>query len=542
MYKKIITFFSEGHRVRVVGILCFIVLYVSAQTVMQNPPKANDAPKKKIHMDTARILNKRLGFDPQILIDNVILSHDGIIMYCDSAYLDNNTNTFEAFSNIKVNQGDTLFMYGDYMHYDGNTMLLKVRNNVRLENGDVTLFTDSLNYDRVLNLGYYFDGGMLVDSLNELTSYWGQYEPSIKIATFSDSVKLVNNKFTLYSDTLKYGTDTKIATILGPSTIVSDSGYIYTSRGWYNTQTEESMLLSRSLVVNKEGNQTLTGDSISYNRALGYGEVFGNMILHDTLKKVILRGHYGFYNELTDYAMATDSAWCIEYSQGDSLYLHGDTLKLQTDSIYREIKAYYGVRFYRTDIQGVCDSMQFNTKDSILYLYKSPVLWNERQQLSGDTIEIFMNDSTVDMVHIKDYCFAIEDMDSIHFNQLKGRDLKAYFEGKEARYIIVSGNAESIFYPEEKDKSIMGMNQTESSFLSINLRNRKIEKLKLWPKAIGKMTPLADLHPEQTKLKDFQWYDYMRPLNKDDIFRKVSKKEEIERPPRISMDKFNNDW
>lgn len=530
MFKKIRIFFQDRHRIRLTSILCFVLLYISVQSFSQvSPQQQVQQNKTKVELIQAMSLDKRKGFEPQVLIDSVILFHDGAYMYCDSAYLDEKTNSFEAFSNIRINQGDTLFMYGDYLHYNGNTKLLKVRENVRLENKDVTLFTDSLDYDRVLNLGYYFDGGMLVDSLNELTSFLGQYEPSIKIATFSDSVKLVNDRFTLYSDTLKYDTFTKIATILGPSTIVSDSGVIHTTRGWYDTQTEESMLFDRSRIVNKEGNRILIGDSISYHKQAGFGEVFGNMFLQDTLKKIILRGHYGYYNDITKYAMATDSAWCIEYSQKDSLYLHADTLKMVSDSIFYQMKAYHGVRFYRTDIQGVCDSMQYNTKDSVLYLYREPVLWNEQQQLYGDTIEIFMNDSTIDWVHMKQYCFAIQEKDSIHFNQLKGRDLKAYFVGGDIRYILVEGNAESIFYPEEDDGTMTGMNQTESSYLSMNLRDKKIEKLKIWPKSKNRMTPIPDLSSEQLRLPDFQWFDYLRPLNKDDIFRKVQKKAEAVR-------------
>jgi lipopolysaccharide export system protein LptA len=548
MRQKIRKFFTDRHRVRFTAILCLVVVYVSAQSALPVPAKTSSpalmtasVPKKKIEIIRANLLDKRANFEPQILLDSVLLFHDGAYMYCDSAYLDQIGNTFEAFSNIMVEQGDTLFLYGDHLHYDANTKLLQIRNNVRLENKNVTLFTDSLNYDRAINLAYYFEGGMLVDEENDLTSYWGQYEPAIKIATFSDSVKLVNSKMTLYSDTLKYNTDNKIATILGPSTIVSDSGVIYTKRGWYNTQNEESTLFDRSLIVNNAGNRTLTGDTVFYDKTKGYGKVFGNMYLQDTLKKVILRGHYGYFDELKDYAMATDSAFCIEYSQGDSLFLRGDTLKIETvDSTFRQIKAYYNVRFYRTDVQGVCDSMQFNTKDSILYMYKEPVLWNEAQQMSGDTIEIFMNDSTIDNVHMKNYCFAIAHLDSVYFNQLKGRDLKAFFEGKDLRYILVEGNAESIFYPEEKDSTMVGMNQTESSFLSITMKNRKIERLKLWPQSKGVMTPVPNLTHEQLTLKDFQWFDYLRPLDKDDIFRIAKKKTEAIRP-RGSSDKFRQE-
>lgn len=559
MFKKLRDFINKGHRIRVLGFLCFLVIYASASSMMQNNPqnvatnpiptpsaKTNTATtsssnKKRIELRQAGSLNKREGFEPQILIDSVILYHDGALMYCDSAYMDEATNTFDAFGHIEVEQGDTLFMYGDYLHYDGNTKLLEIRKNVRLENNkDMTLFTDSLNYDRVANLAYYFDGGVLVDKENELTSFWGQYQPALKLATFRDSVRLVNDRFTLYSDILKYQTETKIANIVGPSTIVSDSGTIYTSNGWYNTITDESLLLDRSLVVNKEGNRTMTGDSIFYNKAQGYGEVFGNMIIQDTLKKVILRGHYGYYDEKIDYAMATDSAFCIEYSQGDSLFLHADTLKLRTDTINkdsREIEAYYGVRFYRSDVQGVCDSMMFKTQDSILYMYRDPVLWNENYQLSGDTVEIYLNDSTIEMAHIKKYCFAIEEVDSIHHNQLKGREMKVYFEGKQMNFVLVEGNAESIFYPVEKDGSMIGMNQTESSYLSIALKDKKIQKLKLWPQSSGTLTPLPDLTPDKMKLKDFFWYDYLRPKDKDDIFRKEGKREGGE-VTRKRSDKF----
>lgn len=536
MDEKIKKIFKNRHRMHMAAILCLLLVYVSAQAWVnqsQKPqplpvaPQANKSSRKVIELRQASILDKREGFDPQVLIDNVVLYHDGALMFCDSAYLDERNNRFEAFGTIRVEQGDTLFLYGKYLEYEGDIQLLKVRHEVRLVNtkDDVTLFTDSLDYDRIRNIGYYFDGGMLVDTLNELTSYWGQYEPAKHEALFRDSVILTNPRFVMYTDTLRYNTNNKVATFLGFTTIESDSADIYTTKGWYNTDTEESLLLDQSRIVNKEGYRSLIGDSISYHKKEGYGEVFGNMYLEDTVKKVILKGDYGFYNDITDYAMATKRAQAIEYSQADSLFIHADTLKLISDSIYREVKAYYGVRFYRTDVQGVCDSLQFSSKDSILYLYKDPVLWNENQQILGDTITVYFNDSTVEMAHIRPNAFAIQDFDSIHYNQLKGRDMKAYFENKNIKHVLVEGNAESIFYPEEKDKTLIGMNQTESSYLSMDFKEKKIQRLKLWPKSTGKMVPLPDMMPDQGKLKDFQWYDYLRPVDKHDIFRKVKKAE-----------------
>ncbi|MDR2954056.1 MAG: hypothetical protein LBV43_03145 [Prevotella sp.] len=630
------------------SVLCLIAIYVTAQSLSspqlidldiqqgkpQEPKKPQDTIKgqtKIVEIVKAKTHQWKRLQDVHVLKDSVIFFHDGAYLYCDSAYYYSNLNSFEAFNNVRMEQGDTLFLYGKYMHYDGNTRLVKVRQDVSMvhspqDGGNpVTLFTDSLNYERNLNLGYYFDGGLLVDSLNELTSFWGQYEPNINLATFKDSVILTNANFTLYSDQLKYNTDSRLAFFSTPTTIVSDSGVIHTTNGWYNTATEEALLLDQSQVINKQGDRILTGDSISYNKQGGYGEVFGNMFLQDTTNHTILRGHYGFYNELTNYAFATDSAFCIEYSQGDSLYIHADTLKLITiidstrmkiepialttkipapndsslyvidsmslnmsvlspidsdsiqisvadslsftqikadslttpsDSIqvsdpinkaiaekpdtvpktYRMIKAYYGVRFYRSDMQGVCDSLQFNSKDSIIHMYKDPILWNGERQLSGDTIDIFMNDSTIDRMHIKRYAYSIEKKDSIHFNQLKSRSLKIFFENKKTKQVLAEGNVETIAYPEERDGTLNGiMNWLQSSYLRITMNDGQFQRLVVWPKPVGKAYPFHLIKEEELRLSEFFWYDYLRPLDKDDIFRKAKKRAGDSRPPRPSI-------
>ena len=518
---------------------------ITAQDVTVVPPdslKAADSlqvmtdtvpPKKTkvylIHSNTLSF-DKAVKPDAQILNGDVCFRHDSSYMYCDSAYFFEQTNSLEAFSNVRMEQGDTLFVYGDYLFYDGNTQVAYLRENVRMENGQVTLFTDSLNYERIPNIGYYFEGGLIVDSLNQLSSFYGQYSPETKLAVFNDSGQVENPDFTLYSDTLHYDTESKVATILGPSVIVSDSGTIHTSRGWYDTVNNTSLLLDQSQV--ESGEKILIGDSIFYNRDTGMGEVYGNMSLIDTAQHVTLQGEYGYYNEQTGYAFATDSARFLEYSQGDTLFLHADTLQMVTvDSVYREIKAYYGVRFYRIDMQGVCDSMQFNTRDSVLYMYTEPVLWNEQYQLYGDTIAIYMNDSTIEYAHVIQFAFAAQHVDSSYYNQLKGNDLKAYFEGQAVHQIDVAGNAESIFYPLEKDGAKVGMNETKSGFLTIWVKDNKLDKLKIWPSPVGSMTPIPDLKPDQKMLKDFYWFDYLRPKNRDDIY-EVVKRKATESPKR----------
>ena len=513
--------FLNRHRFLLTGLLClFGICLLSAQDKQKQPEKKKTRVDL-LHAEEAQA-DKILLPDVQILIRSVKLRHDSMYMYCDSALIYEKTNSVEAFGNVRMEQGDTLFIYGDYLYYDGMSQLAMLRENVRMINRNTVLTTDSLNYDRLYNLGYYFDGGTLTDEENVLTSEWGEYSPATKISVFNHDVKLVNPKFVLTSDTLKYSTDTKIATILGPSDIVSDKNHIYSERGIYNTTTEQAELLDRSVLTN-EGKK-LTGDSIFYDRVLGYGEAFDNVQMNDTINRNMLTGNYCFYNEITGSALATQRAVAIDYSQGDSLFMHGDTLRLityhiNTDSMFREMRVYHKVRAYRTDVQAVCDSLVYNSKDSCMTMYTDPILWHGSQQLLGEEIKVYMNDSTIDWAHIINQALAVEQKDSVHYNRVTGKEMKGFFVGGDMRQVDVNGNVLVVFYPiDDKDSTMIGLNYSEGSFLRMLLKERRMEQGAFIGKANGTLYPMDQIPADKYKLPSFVWFDYIRPRNKEDIF------------------------
>ena len=508
---------QDRHRWLLIGFLCLFGVCLVAQvrpteqktkatgtstkSVADTSKTTKKQPENKktkvylLHADEGQA-DKLARPDVQVLIGNVKMRHDSMYMYCDSALIFEKTNSVEAFSNVRMEQGDTLFIYGDYLYYDGMTQIAQLRENVKMINRNTTLLTDSLNYDRLYDLGYYFEGGTLMDEENVLTSDWGEYSPATKQSVFNHDVKLVNPKFVLTSDTLRYNTENKIAVILGPSNIVSDNNHIYSERGFYNTMTEQAELLDRSILTNQ--GKKLVGDSLFYDRLSGYGEAFDNVKMTDTINKNMLTGDYCFYNELTDSAFATKRAVAIDYSQGDSLFMHGDTLQmvsynLNTDSLYRLMKAYHKVRMYRTDVQGVCDSLVYNSKDSCMTMYVDPILWNEGQQLLGEQIKIYMNDSTIDWAHIINQALTVEMKDSIHYNQVSGKEMKAYFENGDMRHIEVIGNVLTAFYPEEKDSTMTGFNCLEGSLLHLYMKDKKMEKGLFVGKSNGTMYPMDQI-------------------------------------------------
>ena len=510
------------------GVIClFGVYFLWAQD--QRPQQKPQKKKTKVdllHADEGRA-DKMARPDVQVLVGSVRLRHDSMYMYCDSALIYENTNSVEAFDNVRMEQGDTLFIYGDYLYYDGISQLAQLRENVKMINRNTTLLTDSLNYDRVYDLGYYFEGGTLTDEENVLTSDWGEYSPSTKLSVFNHNVKLVNPKFILTSDTLKYNTVSKTATILGPSEIVSDENHIFSERGIYNTLTEQAELLDRSVLTNQ--GKRMTGDSLFYDRKSGYGEAFDNVVMNDSVNRNMLTGDYCFYNELTDSAFATKRAVAIDYSQGDSLYMHADTLMmitsyLNTDSMFREMRAYHKVRMFRTDLQGVCDSLVYNSKDSCVTMYTDPILWNEGQQLLGEEIKIYMNDSTIDWAHIINQALTVEMKDSLHYNQVSGKEIKAYFDNGEMRKVDVIANVLVVFYPQEEDSTMIGMNTSQTSLLTMYLKDRKMKRMVMSPKSDGVLYPMDQIPADKMKLPTFVWFDYIRPQNKEDIFEWRGKK------------------
>lgn len=488
-------------------------------------PKANRNVKNKVFLEHAEKLSMdaRISPDYQVLVGDVKFRKQGMLMYCDSAHFYEASNSLEAFGNVKMEQGDTLFVYSDYLFYDGmheQAMLRSMGNPVQMINRDVTLFTDSLNYDIPEQLGYYFEGGRIVDSENELSSVYGQYEPDTKNAEFLYDVELVNPKFTLTTDTLKYNTRSHVANIVSRSVIVSDSATIYTSRGWYNTATEESSLLSRSLIVGKNG-QKMTGDTVYYDKKRGIGEAFGSMVITDSAKSVILEGDYGFYDENNDISFATRRARVMEFSQGDTLYMHGDTIRTYIDPAAdstRVVHAYHMARFYRYDMQGVADSISFTSSDSIIHMYRHPIVWEGERQVNGNIIEAHVNDSIVDWARLPEFGVATEHLgEQRYYNQLSGKEMYATFDGESIKQLDVNGNVQAIVYPMEEDSTYNKLVFAESSYLKVWFKKKDIERMKMWPEVNGKAIPLYLVRNSDLYLPDFGWYEAIRPKDKDDV-------------------------
>ena len=509
------------------------MVFAMAPAKKRTPRKKQEEDKRVylVHSDRLHYDQYRNG-DAQVLNGNVHFRHQGADLYCDSAHFYEQSNSFEAFGHVRMIQGDTLSLTSNYAYYDGNDQLAQARYNVVLKHRKSTLYTDSLDYDRLYNFGNLFEGGKLVDCNSTLTSDWGEYHTDTKQAMFYYDVQLRDKKMYLTTDSLFYDTQTSIAHIVGPSEITSGTSHIYSENGYYNTKTERSELYGRS-VISDQG-RTLVGDSVYHNASDGTNYAYNNVVYNDTVNKNMMTGDYCEYNDSTGYAMATQKAVTIDYSQQDSLFMHADTFKIytfniRTDSVYRKIHAYNKVRAYRKDIQAVCDSLVYNTKDSCMTMYKDPIIWYDDQQLLGELVKVYMRDSTIDYAHVIGQAFATDQLhDSIHFDQLSSKEMKAFFKnGEMHEFQAIDNVLSNRFYVDEEDSVITMMNHLETSLLKMFMKDRKMDRI--WTnKAKATLYPTNQIPADLNPLQGFAWFDYVRPLNKEDIFNWRPKKEGTE--------------
>ena len=489
--------------------------------------KTQDTRVYLVHADLLHY-DEVINRDATILNGNVHFTHQGARLYCDSAYFYEASNSFEAFGHVKMYQGDTLSLLSDYAFYDGNEQLARARYNVVLTHKKTKLFTDSLDFDRLYNNAYFFEGGKMIDGETTLTSDWGEYNTETKMSVFNYDVKMRSPKFFLTTDTLYYDTRESMAHIVGPSNITSGESHIYSEQGYYDTKNERARLMNRSVLTN--GGKMMVGDSVYYDSKSGMSQAFRNVVYVDSLNRNKLTGNYGEYFENTGYAMCTDSAVAIDFSQGDSLFMHADTFKIitfniETDSVYRKIHAYRRVRAYRRDVQAVCDSLVYNSKDSLMTMYYDPILWNNGQQLVGDQVDVYLKDSVIDRAHIYYNCFSIQQLqtDTACYNQVSSKEMFAFFVDGDIREARAKDNVLIGYYFEEGDSVPIIYNYQETSELRMFMKNKKLESV--WtPKTSGTMYPLNQIPEDRKRLPGFMWYDYIRPLNRYDIFNWRGKK------------------
>jgi lipopolysaccharide export system protein LptA len=470
----------------------------------------------------------------------VHLVHQGMDVWSDKAFFYKKENRFDAYGNVRINQGDSLVLTCKVVNYDGKIKLAVAKQQVVLDNNEMLLETDTLYFDRIKNIAYYPANGTVYDSLTTINSKRGTYISDNKKYKFEDKVVVNNPDFTLTSARMDFYTETKHAFFYGATKIIGEDYVIRCNQGFYNTGSKEGYFKKNASV--DYNNRNIIGDSIYFSDEIKYASATQNIRITDTINNSFITGNYGQVFKEKDSAMVTHRALAINLVEKDSLFIHADTLIATGPPEERIIRGFHDVRIFKEDLSGKTDSIHFNQNSGraklirrpindreLQYLTpqeiadRNPILWSDESQMTGDEIHITIDNEkeVLDSLLIYNNAFVIEQdsLDAANFNQIKGLQLKGKFKGKRLEKVDVIQNTEMVYYLyDDETQELTGIDKAICSALRLEFVDSRIEKITFFTNPDGIVYPPKELPENTRQLLGFTWREDERIYSKKDLF------------------------
>jgi lipopolysaccharide export system protein LptA len=537
------------HLLRTLYFLSLCLLFLSTFAEAQQ--------RRRIEIDTAGFLNIDEANYPGATIltrddmNQVKISHDGVIMWCDQAIHYGKEDFIEAYGNVRIVQGDTVNMTSQYVEYSGKTKFAFASGNVVLTEPSSTLTTDTLYFDRVKQQAYYRSRGKVVkDTSGTITSQVGRYYMQNKKYRFLKDVVLTNPDYVINTNQLDFYNDQGQAYLYGPTTIVGDSSRIYCERGFYDTKADVGYFVKKARI--DYDSRIFEGDSMYYDRNRSFASATNNIKVTDTLNNLVVKGHYAEVFREKDSVFITKRALAITTQERDSLYIHSDTLMVTGKPEKRITKAFYNAKIYKSDLSGKADSIHVDHASGLTQLInlerfsigdafamkRRPILWNIRNQMTGDSIHLISNTETeeLDSLKVFDNAFLIS-KDSLGkgYNQIVGQKLYGLFKENELEIIDIIKNAESIYYLRNEQDELVGIDKSKSGKIRIWTTDGAIDEVRKINQVDGNTYPEEEFPENARLLRGFDWREEERPRSVEDLF---TENPSLELPEIQGLDDF----
>ena len=534
--------------------IIMLCIWASENLVAQAPKKDSSRNGKTIIIISADRENfQQIDSVTQVLslAGSAKVQQGKTIFEADSIALNQLTNILEAFGNVHINDNDSINTYSQYLKYIGKEKKAYLNKKVKLTDGKGVLTTEELVYDEQTKIGIYYNGGKVVNGKTVLTSTEGYYYGETKDVYFKKNVFLKDSGFTVKTDTLLYNTNTGITTIVAPSTIVSGKQTIKTKDGYYDTKSKKAFFNQRPFI--DDSTYTLTAEKIAVDDKTGLSEYEGNVVyrMKDSSGYDLIANNIKA-NRNTNSLLATQKPILLIKQPQDTIYISADTLfssklselmktktvpivrdsvtktkqiavkNLKDTSTDRYFEAYYNVKIFSDSLQAVCDSMFYSEEDSVFRLFKNPIAWAQGNQITGDTIYMFLQNKKPERLYVFENAMSIQKLTDKYFNQIKGNTINGYFINGKIDHLRAKGNAETVYYGVDETNKYLGVNKATCDVIDMyfELKNdgSKPQKIVLRNNLEGTAFPMRQVNHEEIRLRKFKWFDDQRPKSRFDIF------------------------
>ncbi|MEM0993394.1 MAG: OstA-like protein, partial [Bacteroidota bacterium] len=510
-----------------------------------------------------------------ILFSEVVLDSKGQRLFTDQLDYDLNTKIATYTTGALLTNGTTqLTSKRGYFYTAVDEVYFK--DSVVLIDPEFNLLADTLKFNTETQTAYFLGPTLIKSDTTQIYCEDGFYDTANEVAEFKKNAQFVQGeqiaigeiiryegametysiigdaRFTendriAIADTIKYNEQTGETLLFGDAVYQDSTQYIAADQITYNSEQEIYKTKGRSYISDPP--QILQANEVDYDNETGLGIAIGDVIWQDTSQQITIICELARYNQNTDYLKASGGRpMMITKVEDDSLYLASDTLvaisvqdTIVLDSATtridtsRFLNAYPDVRIYKTDMQALCDSLTYSTRDSMFRFFEDPIVWADTSQFTADTIHMSLKNDQIDRIFLYNKSFIINSPDEFFFNQIKGRNTVATFLEGELRRMDVKGNAESVYYALDEADAYVGVNKTISSSMVLLFGNNEVEQIKFFKQPTAKLEPMATADHNALKLEGFRWVTEGRPRSVADIL--VVKTKAVRKPSPVDQTK-----
>ena len=400
----------------------------------------------------------------QRLIGNVLLAVGTAEVACDSAWRYPN-GAFQLMGDVLAQDGE-VDMTGDQLLLlpDSGLGTLsgeEVRLVDRTEVSNVrTLVTTALNYNFRLGLAR-FEGGGVVTTANERIESWaGLFDRERRKLGFKGQVVLSLDSLNVRSEWLDYWPGERKLDFPVAAEVDYPSGGVECAGGQWELDSGRGWFVGDSMTTAKflDGDLAVEGDSLVLRDSLSLA--FGQVVLQDTLGAYRLTADSARFAQEEEGKRMSNvelrghaSAWLFE---GDSpLKVRGPALNILDDAFGRTLLAPNGAVLDFDDVTAAAESLKWSESEEKVTLNGSPVLWNGEDQLTGDSICLFLSDGRPEQMEVRGHALLVSPSASGFPHQLSGREIDGEFEEGQLRTLVMTGNGRTLYFADPDSSAIL---------------------------------------------------------------------------------------
>ena len=422
-------------------------------------------------------------------------------------------------------------------YYNTKTKFFRYIGDVEILNPNYTLCTDSLDYDTYSKQAIFKTFTTIKSKNGDLSAYKGKYNIKTKVSYFEGRAKVANVDYSLEGDTLNFDNSKGSGTANGNVVFVSfmDSLVVVGNKGLRIGESGLTKIMGETVAERISQSDTLLISSDTLY-------VFEKQNLKDTVKtdslqkkqidlkpkilveKPAVEKPVVQKNSKKKGALQKKEEKIAVIAQPETSKTDTTTNKAPKKKDIEKIIADGHVKIFRKEFQSLSDSLIYNLKDSLIFFYQNPIIWNGENQLEADTMIITLKNDKLKLMRLIQNSFVVQ-VDTIkNFNQIKGRKINAIFDNNAVLETIkVEGNGESVYFALDDKNKIIGLNKVQCSTMQFYFKEKKIKQIVFRGKPESLLVPPKEITKEDMKLEKFEWKVANKPTKEIVIGKKFSK-------------------